>query len=160
MKPRTKRAVSSGRSAEARGCQPRDRPALPIGQPAAHLKAIRGLTVARQSAPDAHFVYIVRCADGSLYTGYARDPRARVKVHNLGKGARYTLSRRPVRLVYKEACESKGQALSREHAIKRLSRDEKRALIRRTRQKLTTVTPGLRGSRRKARTEEIAAKRR
>jgi putative endonuclease len=105
----------------------------------------------------SHFVYIVRCADGSLYTGYAGDPRARVKIHNLGKGARYTASRRPVRLVYKEACESKGQALSREYAIKRLSREQKKALIR---QKATTVTPALRGSRRKARTDGIAASRR
>ena len=47
-----------------------------------------------------HFVYIVRCADGSLYTGYALDPRARIRVHNTGRGARYTSGRRPVRLVY------------------------------------------------------------
>ena len=47
-----------------------------------------------------HFVYIVRCADGSLYTGYARDPVARAKQHNVGRGAKYTASRRPVALVY------------------------------------------------------------
>ena len=59
-----------------------------------------------------HFVYIVRCADGTLYTGYARDPRARVVVHNRGRGARYTSGRRPVRLVYSEECESHGAALA------------------------------------------------
>ncbi|MEO8484028.1 MAG: GIY-YIG nuclease family protein [Acidobacteriota bacterium] len=76
-----------------------------------------------------HFVYIVRCRDGSLYTGYARDPKARAATHNAGKGARYTFSRRPVRLVYVESCHSLGAALSREHAIKSLKRLDKVALI-------------------------------
>jgi putative endonuclease len=49
-----------------------------------------------------HFVYIVRCADGTLYTGYTRDPRARERAHNSGRGAKYTAGRRPVRLVYQE----------------------------------------------------------
>ena len=77
-----------------------------------------------------HFVYIVRCADGTLYTGYARDPRARVVVHNRGHGARYTSGRRPVRLVYSEECESHGAALSREYQLKRWTRRRKEALIR------------------------------
>ena len=47
-----------------------------------------------------YFVYIVRCTDGSLYTGYARDTQARIRAHNAGRGARYTSGRRPVRLVY------------------------------------------------------------
>jgi putative endonuclease len=76
-----------------------------------------------------HFVYIVRCADGTLYTGYARDPRAREKVHNTGRGARYTSGRRPVCLVYSEACQSRGNALKREHQLKRWSRARKEALI-------------------------------
>lgn len=76
-----------------------------------------------------HFVYIVRCADGTLYTGYARDPEARVRAHNTGRGARYTSGRRPVEVVYVERCRSKGKALSREHALKRLPRDRKEALI-------------------------------
>jgi putative endonuclease len=80
-----------------------------------------------------HYVYIVRCADGTLYTGYARDPRARVKVHNRGRGARYTAGRRPVRLVYVEALTTRSDALKREYQIKRLSRARKRALIRRVR---------------------------
>ena len=80
-----------------------------------------------------HFVYIVRCADGTLYTGYARDPKARVDVHNSGRGAKYTAGRRPVRLVYSEKFESVGDALRREIALKRRSREEKEILIRRRR---------------------------
>ena len=76
-----------------------------------------------------HFVYIVRCRDKSLYTGYAVDPTARVAAHNAGRGARYTAGRRPVRLVYVEAFESRGEALSREYAIKQLSRTEKAELV-------------------------------
>ena len=56
-----------------------------------------------------HFVYIVRCADGTLYTGYARDPRARERAHNSGRGAKYTAGRCPVRLVYQEAFRSVGE---------------------------------------------------
>lgn len=89
-----------------------------------------------------HFVYIVRCADGTLYTGYARDPKARVKVHNTGRGARYTSGRRPVRLVYREECESVGDALRRERALKRLSRAEKKALISRRRPSKRTKGAG------------------
>ena len=76
-----------------------------------------------------HFVYIVRCGDGTLYTGYARDPGARVEKHNTGRGARYTAGRRPVRLVYSESFKSVGEALRREYALKRRSRAQKEALI-------------------------------
>jgi len=76
-----------------------------------------------------HFVYLVRCADGTLYTGYARDPEQRQKVHNAGRGARYTAGRRPVRLVYSEAFKSLGEALRREHQLKRWSRKRKEALV-------------------------------
>ena len=76
-----------------------------------------------------HFVYIVRCADGTLYTGYALDPRAREAVHNSGRGARYTSGRRPVRLVYSESFESLGEALTREHEVKRWRRARKEALV-------------------------------
>jgi len=72
---------------------------------------------------------MVRCADGTLYTGYARDPDARAQVHNSGRGARYTSGRRPVRLVYSERYESRGDALKREHQVKRLTRVGKEALI-------------------------------
>ena len=76
-----------------------------------------------------HFVYIVRCADGTLYTGYARDPDKRAAAHNAGKGARLTAGRRPVSLVYREAFESAGDALRREREVKRLRRATKEALI-------------------------------
>ena len=76
-----------------------------------------------------HFVYIVRCADGTLYTGYARDPRARERAHNSGRGAKYTAGRRPVRLVYQEAFRSVGKALAREYAVKQLTRVQKNALV-------------------------------
>ena len=76
-----------------------------------------------------HHVYIVRCADGSLYTGYALDPQEREKVHNTGRGARYTASRLPVSLIYSECFESKSDALRREHELKRLTRGKKEALI-------------------------------
>jgi predicted GIY-YIG superfamily endonuclease len=74
-------------------------------------------------------VYIVRCSDGTLYTGVARDPQARVKVHNSGKGAKYTRARMPVCLVYVEPCESLSAALKRERQLKPLSRAKKEALI-------------------------------
>jgi len=76
------------------------------------------------------FVYMVRCSDGTLYTGFARDPHARVGVHNSGKGAKYTASRRPVALVYSEACGSLSAALKREHQIKSWTRAGKAALVR------------------------------
>ena len=75
------------------------------------------------------FVYMVRCADGTLYTGYAKDVASRVDVHNAGKGAKYTRSRLPVTLVFTEAFESAAAALSREHQLKRWTRAKKEALI-------------------------------
>ena len=77
-----------------------------------------------------HFVYIVRCADGSLYTGYALDPRARMRLHNAGRGARYTSGRRPVRLVYSEPFDTLSEALKREYELKQWPRARKQALIR------------------------------
>ena len=75
------------------------------------------------------FVYILRCADGTLYTGFARDPKRREQVHNKGRGAKYTIGRRPVRLVYSEACRSVTQALRREYQVKQWTRARKEALI-------------------------------
>lgn len=74
-------------------------------------------------------VYIVRCSDDTLYTGIARDVDARVRQHNLGAGARYTRSRRPVNLVYREPAADRSAALKREYAIKRLGAAAKRELI-------------------------------
>ena len=72
---------------------------------------------------------MVRCADGTLYTGYARDPHAREKVHNAGRGARYTAARRPVTLVFTQKFRTRSAALRREYALKCRSRAEKLALI-------------------------------
>ena len=76
-----------------------------------------------------HHVYIVRCTDGTLYTGYALDPEQRVAQHNAGRGAKYTAGRLPVRLVYTEAFESRSAALSREHQLKSWTRRRKEALL-------------------------------
>jgi predicted GIY-YIG superfamily endonuclease len=76
------------------------------------------------------YVYIVRCADRTLYTGVAKDVRARMAAHNAGRGAKYTRSRLPVKLVYRERAADRGAALRREHAIKRLPRAGKQALLR------------------------------
>ena len=77
-----------------------------------------------------NYVYILLCADGSLYTGWTNDLKKRVAVHNAGKGAKYTKARRPVTLVYSEAFETKQQAMRREWEIKRLSRQEKLLLVK------------------------------
>jgi putative endonuclease len=74
-------------------------------------------------------VYILRCGDGSLYTGIASDLQRRLKEHNLGGGARYTRGRLPVECVYHEGAASRSVALRREAAIKRLSRPQKLVLI-------------------------------
>lgn len=76
-----------------------------------------------------NFVYILRCADGSLYTGWTNDLKKRVKTHNAGKGAKYTKTRLPVELVYYEEYEEKGEALSRELSIKKLKKTAKEKLI-------------------------------
>lgn len=78
-----------------------------------------------------YWVYILRCADGTLYTGCTNDLSRRLAAHNAGKGAKYTRSRRPVELVYREEFPDKSAALRREAAIKGLSRGEKLALIQR-----------------------------
>lgn len=76
-------------------------------------------------------VYIARCADGTLYTGIARDVQRRIATHNAGKGAsaNYTRARRPVVLVYQEAAADRSSASRREYQIKQLSRAEKLALV-------------------------------
>ena len=77
----------------------------------------------------AWYVYMLRCRDGSLYTGCTDDVERRVVVHNSGKGAKYTRSRLPVTLVYQESAADKSAALRREAAIKRLPRCGKIALL-------------------------------
>jgi len=77
-----------------------------------------------------NYVYILRCADGTLYCGWTTDLEARLATHNSGKGAKYTRSRRPVELVYSETYDDRHDALSREWHIKRMTREEKLALAR------------------------------
>jgi putative endonuclease len=77
------------------------------------------------------FLYLLRCRDGSLYTGVAKDLVRRCRQHNQGKASRFTRGRRPVRLVYQETHPNRSQAQKREAAVKALSRREKLALIRR-----------------------------
>lgn len=74
-------------------------------------------------------LYILRCSDGSLYTGITTDVEKRITTHNAGKGAKYTRSRKPVELVYSEECTDHSTALKREIEIKALSREEKLKLI-------------------------------
>ena len=74
-------------------------------------------------------VYILRCGDGTLYTGCAKDVDKRLAVHQSGKGAKYTRCRLPVELVYQEPAEDRSAALRREAAIKKLTRTEKLSLI-------------------------------
>ena len=76
-----------------------------------------------------YYTYIVECADRSLYTGYTTDVKARIRKHNSGKGAKYTRSRLPVKLVYYEEYETKHEAMSREYYIKQMSRKLKLDLI-------------------------------
>ncbi len=76
-----------------------------------------------------YYVYIVECKDESLYTGWTMDIETRLAKHNQGKGAKYTRSRYPVVLRYSEILESKSEAMCRECAIKKLSREEKIDLI-------------------------------
>ncbi|MBQ2810465.1 MAG: GIY-YIG nuclease family protein [Clostridia bacterium] len=77
----------------------------------------------------ANYAYIVECSDGTLYTGYTNDLEKRMKAHNSGKGAKYTRSRLPVRLVYFEEYETKELAQSREWQIKQMTRQQKLQLI-------------------------------
>lgn len=75
-------------------------------------------------------VYILRCADDTLYTGITDNIERRISLHNSGKGAKYTRGRGPVTLCYQEVCCNKGAALRREHEIKSLNRVQKLAIIK------------------------------
>ena len=84
----------------------------------------------RKPKTEKWFVYMVRCADGSLYTGITKDVIRRCQQHKAGTASRYTRSRRPVRLVYQELHPSQSSALKREAAIKAMTRQTKLAMIR------------------------------
>ena len=83
----------------------------------------------RCPSPSRWLVYLLRCADGSLYTGITNDLPKRLKAHAAGKASRYTRSRLPVKLAYREPQKSKSAALKRELSIKRLRRAEKEKLV-------------------------------
>jgi predicted GIY-YIG superfamily endonuclease len=82
------------------------------------------------ASADSWFAYILRCADGTLYTGIAKDVNRRCEQHNAGIASRYTRSRLPVTVVYQETQATRSLALKREAAIKAMSRQEKESLIR------------------------------
>jgi putative endonuclease len=102
-----------------------------------YLRMLRGMKVKEEisatpaSSPASVWsLYIMECSDGSLYTGVTNDIDRRFLAHQEGKASRYTRTRRPVALVYREECGSRSQALSRECAVKSLSRRQKDELIR------------------------------
>ncbi len=78
----------------------------------------------------SQFFYLARCSDGSLYAGTCLDVIARERKHNEGKGAKYTRSRRPVKIIYSEAYETLGEARRREAEVKRWSKARKEMLVR------------------------------
>lgn len=76
-----------------------------------------------------YYVYIIRCGDGSLYTGYTKDLDSRMKLHADGKGARYTKMHKPKKLVHVEEFSSRSEAMKREKKVKKLSHREKLQLV-------------------------------
>ncbi len=83
------------------------------------------------------YLYILRCKDGTLYTGITTDVEKRLEAHRAGRGAKYTRGRTPLELVYRENCGTHSQALKREVEIKKLTRQEKQNLIGKTEEKPT-----------------------
>ncbi|MGD9131617.1 MAG: GIY-YIG nuclease family protein [Candidatus Bathyarchaeota archaeon] len=78
----------------------------------------------------SYYVYILRCKDGSYYTGHAKDVEKRFEMHKKGRGAKYTRMHEPEKLVYTEEFESRGEAMRRERRIKTLSHNKKQQLIK------------------------------
>lgn len=93
--------------------------------------AFTKLSNMEEKQEQSHFMYVLICADETLYTGYTTDVEARVEKHNSGKGAKYTAARRPVELLAAAQFETKHEAMSAEYHFKQLSRSEKLALIAR-----------------------------
>lgn len=80
-------------------------------------------------ASKEHLVYILKCQDGTLYTGYTNDLEHRIRMHEKGKGAKYTRGRGPFKIIYTCAFDNKSEALRTEYRIKQFSREEKLAMI-------------------------------
>lgn len=76
-----------------------------------------------------NWVYVLRCKDGTLYTGWTNDLEKRLAAHNAGQGAKYTRGRGPVTLVWRQGFATRGEALAREAALKKLTRAQKEALV-------------------------------
>jgi putative endonuclease len=94
------------------------------------LRGMRAKTDGRVAEPEAAWhLYVLRCGDGSYYTGVTTDIERRVREHSRGRASRYTRTHQPVELVHREACGTRSQALSRECAVKSLSRAKKDDLI-------------------------------
>ncbi len=87
-----------------------------------------GENAVRNARIPQYYAYMLRCSDGTIYSGYTTDPCRRTAAHNRGKGAKYTRSRLPVALVYQERFDTKTEALRREAALKKMSHAEKAAL--------------------------------
>lgn len=77
-----------------------------------------------------NYTYILKCSDNTLYTGWTNDIEKRLKAHNEGRGAKYTRGRGPVELVYVEEFDTKEEAMSREYAVKQMTREDKMELIK------------------------------
>lgn len=93
------------------------------------MNCTKSITADEIPSHNSHFVYILRCSDDTLYTGYTVNMARRLHQHNEGKAAKYTRGRRPVELVYLEEGENRSWGLKREESIKRLSRTDKENLI-------------------------------
>lgn len=85
--------------------------------------------ITNKEASTINYVYIIECSDGTLYTGYTNNLDKRINTHNKGKGAKYTRCRLPVKLLYYEEYDLKGEALKREYKIKQMTRKQKLKLI-------------------------------
>ena len=95
---------------------------------------------------EVNYTYIVECKDGSLYTGWTNDIIERLHKHNAGTGAKYTRSRRPVKLVFLETHRTKSEAMRREASIKKMSRTDKLLLINEGKSETTTNYSNVRKS--------------
>lgn len=84
---------------------------------------------------DTWYLYILRCADGTLYTGITPNVEKRFQAHSQGRGAKYTRGRGPLQLVYQECCGTHSEALQREAGVKRLTRQQKETMIEKNRKK-------------------------
>ena len=89
------------------------------------------------------YLYILRCGDGTLYTGITTDVEKRLEQHRTGKGAKYTRGRQPLELVYREKCGDHSTALKREYEIKKMPRDAKMRLIAKTDEKTALCEPAI-----------------